>query len=443
MKNDNTSPVRLALRSKRVAASLHSVAAPILIFCAVAASSSPGTCAAEPARSDQPAATQTPTLRLADLHLWEPAWNSDVVYLESSILLQADESSAATARLAYPAAEILQVKTASGEVTLKQGKDYVLEDDGTRLRFSKNAAITPIAESELFRAPDSPHSYRHRAGHPEQSLLYAPGRWFHDRNIEVTYRRKRPTVAASASAVSATPADSPVANSHKSDATVVASHGALKRTQKLLADGSPLRIVLIGDSISTGLDASGLSAAAPNQPGYADLLVAQLRDTFGSNITLHNVAVSGTSIASGIPALDALRADPQTLTSPPQLLIVAFGMNDVGRRDSAWFGDQARQILAHAITVWPEIDVLFVSSMLGNPEWVHTPIEMFPAYALELQTLTSDRVALADVTAVWTDVIRNKHPLDITGNGLNHPNDFGHRLYAQTVLSCFQRKRTK
>jgi hypothetical protein len=23
---------------------------------------------------------------------------------------------------------------------------------------------------------------------------------------------------------------------------------------------------------------------------------------------------------------------------------------------------------------------------------------------------------------------------DLTGNGLNHPNDFGHRLYAQGVL---------
>jgi hypothetical protein len=24
---------------------------------------------------------------------------------------------------------------------------------------------------------------------------------------------------------------------------------------------------------------------------------------------------------------------------------------------------------------------------------------------------------------------------DVTGNGLNHPNDFGHRLYAQVVLA--------
>ena len=28
-----------------------------------------------------------------------------------------------------------------------------------------------------------------------------------------------------------------------------------------------------------------------------------------------------------------------------------------------------------------------------------------------------------------------KSPYDLTGNGINHPNDFGHRLYAHTILS--------
>ena len=36
------------------------------------------------------------------------------------------------------------------------------------------------------------------------------------------------------------------------------------------------------------------------------------------------------------------------------------------------------------------------------------------------------------------DVINNKHDLDLTGNGLNHPNDFGHRLYAQTILALLK-----
>ena len=33
-------------------------------------------------------------------------------------------------------------------------------------------------------------------------------------------------------------------------------------------------------------------------------------------------------------------------------------------------------------------------------------------------------------------MLKNKHDLDLTGNGLNHPNDFGHRLYAQAILAA-------
>jgi hypothetical protein len=44
-------------------------------------------------------------------------------------------------------------------------------------------------------------------------------------------------------------------------------------------------------------------------------------------------------------------------------------------------------------------------------------------------------VVLADVTSVWEDVMRYKKFADLTGNGVNHPNDFGHRLYAEVILA--------
>ena len=38
--------------------------------------------------------------------------------------------------------------------------------------------------------------------------------------------------------------------------------------------------------------------------------------------------------------------------------------------------------------------------------------------------------------AVWKRIHYDHHqnPHDLSGNGLNHPNDFGHRIYAQTIL---------
>jgi hypothetical protein len=66
---------------------------------------------------------------------------------------------------------------------------------------------------------------------------------------------------------------------------------------------------------------------------------------------------------------------------------------------------------------------------------------MFARYRDELRKLTGPGVALADLTEVWQLLLRHKHDLDLTGNGLNHPNDFGHRLYAQAILSVLVEKK--
>jgi deoxyinosine 3'endonuclease (endonuclease V) len=39
------------------------------------------------------------------------------------------------------------------------------------------------------------------------------------------------------------------------------------------------------------------------------------------------------------------------------------------------------------------------------------------------------------VTSVWEGLLKRKKHLDVTGNGVNHPNDFGHRLYAQVLAA--------
>ena len=48
-------------------------------------------------------------------------------------------------------------------------------------------------------------------------------------------------------------------------------------------------------------------------------------------------------------------------------------------------------------------------------------------------------MALADLTSVWTELLKHKRDWDLTGNGVNHPNDFGHRLYAQVLSALLVR----
>jgi lysophospholipase L1-like esterase len=357
---------------------------------------------------DAPPAEKPPVREmLPGLHLLEPIWSSPVVHRESVIPLKLTDAGAIEGRLAFEVAEILEIKLANGARALELGRDVKLADDKRTLVFPADTALPVLTTSDLFPPTGTPNSYKHRVGHPEQNLLYAEGHWFHDRQIEVTYRR----------------AD------RWTGTTPQWEEKALPKTVARLRAGQPLTIGVSGDSITQGLNASGFTNGAPFQPAYSELVAAQLQATFGSEVTLRNRAISGWSIVNGLQDLDKL------LEEKPHLIIVAYGMNDVGRRDPEWFRTQVATLIERIHKADQEIEIVLVASMLGNKEWIHTPREMFPKYRAALASLCGPGVALADLTAVWETLLQRKHDLDLIGNGLNHPNDFGHRLYAQAVLS--------
>jgi predicted O-linked N-acetylglucosamine transferase (SPINDLY family) len=81
----------------------------------------------------------------------------------------------------------------------------------------------------------------------------------------------------------------------------------------------------------------------------------------------------------------------------------------------------------------PEAEFILVAPMLGNADWVTLKQELFPQYRDALASLCGPGIALADMTIVWTTMLKHKKDRDLTGNGVNHPNDFGHRLYTQVI----------
>jgi acyl-CoA thioesterase-1 len=81
----------------------------------------------------------------------------------------------------------------------------------------------------------------------------------------------------------------------------------------------------------------------------------------------------------------------------------------------------------------PDVEFILVASMLGNRDWTILKHDVFPKYRDELAGLCQPGVTLADMTSVWQEMLRRKQDHDLTGNGVNHPNDFGHRVYAQVI----------
>jgi hypothetical protein len=82
--------------------------------------------------------------------------------------------------------------------------------------------------------------------------------------------------------------------------------------------------------------------------------------------------------------------------------------------------------------------------MSGNPDWTPTVAGPDALYAEKLREFTSRHgkgIALADVYKIWCRFLERKDFYDLTGNGVNHPNDYGHRIYASVVLELLTGKK--
>jgi lysophospholipase L1-like esterase len=253
--------------------------------------------------------------------------------------------------------------------------------------------------------------------HPGKVLLFAEGHLFHDLQTVAEYETdERWTGFVPARAAEFLP-----------------------RTIARLESKEPLRLVVLGDSISAGANASAFIRANPYLPPYPQRVARGLEALGASHVTLINLAVGGKTSSWGLTRL------PDVIADKPDLLIIAFGMNDALRGDSVGalprqYGSNMREMITRARRALPKCEIILVASMIGNPDWDHLEQSRFRQFRDELLRLEGPGVAVADVTSFWAAVLKRKSFADLTGNGLNHPNDFGHQIYSQVILELMRSK---
>jgi hypothetical protein len=124
----------------------------------------------------------------------------------------------------------------------------------------------------------------------------------------------------------------------------------------------------------------------------------------------------------------------QVAAARPDLVILAFSMNH--DEPAPAFGSVMRQLRNAIQTADPQADIVLVACMTANPRI--RPMERYVGYRDALRNLELPNVVLADVTAPWLELLNRKPFSDLSGNNVNHPNDFVHRLYAQVICQLFE-----
>lgn len=336
-----------------------------------------------------------------------PFWQSTTMQGESVLFLTGKDGSPPKVSLLFEPTRILLLCSSSGKNAYEPGRDYIWKPGTKEIVLPKGSRIVCKTPSDL-RRPAGSQQYRltHRDGNGE--ILFGATHEYHDMQTLVTYEHKpdawagpRPSFAGE----------------------------RLPRTVKKLTEKRPLKIALFGDSISTGANSSGWAKAAPFHPPFQDLLVLNLEAAYGSKVTLENFAVGGMSTPWGVANIGKVRE------AKPDLVILAFGMNDSAGLSAKDYQANTKAMVDAVQKALPETETILVATMLGNQDWTTLKHERFPRFRDALAELCGPGVALADMTSMWAELLKHKKDWDMTGNGVNHPNDFGHRVYAQ-VLSA-------
>jgi lysophospholipase L1-like esterase len=331
-----------------------------------------------------------------------PFWNSPKITDETLLVIRGGGTYSAS--LLFPAEKILSVTSTDHSKKYIKGKDWdlikgrIIILPGSNVPFfDRSDLVFSVAKPGMSMNGKDGLSY----------VLFKEGLFFQSNQLSITYQ--------------------PVKHSEWKGPRPDVQDTVLRLTKEKLTKRQQVKICFYGNSIETGYNSSGLMNGAPYMPSWPELVSWKLGTHFNTEIKYANPSVPGKMASWG-----AENAIPLVAVQKPDLVIVGFGMNDGASHVSP--DDYRRSIQSIIDKIQsqnPQAEFVLISPMLANPNAVQDGIQEL--YLKELQKLSNKHVAVTDMTGVHRELLRSKSYQDMTGNNVNHPNDYLARWYAQMI----------
>ncbi len=351
-----------------------------------------------------------------------PLWKGEVVYNETLWF-----AGSQTASLMYEPTEIVSVMSYDLKTTFEEDTDYIV--DGKDIIIPENGKIPYLSPSELYRTSPM-NSFvqalrRGENGQPDGYLYADEGSTISAQQVVVTYRHK----------------DQITWNLPKVETA------KFPKTMAKLNGGEKIKVLFYGDSITVGANSSEFIGYGPRAESYANMVKSYMQKRFPSaTIDFKNNAVGGTDSnwginkKTGLAGIDNIEAaegnhfEKRVLNENPDLLFIAYGMNDQ-KYDATEYKQNIKEMIEGVRAKNPDVEIMLVSGMIANPE-TYFDNKDYEAYQNALLELSKDyeNIGVATVYNSVKSVYTKKRFVDCTANNINHPNDYMMRVYAQTVL---------
>ncbi len=335
-----------------------------------------------------------------------PFWKSDVIYNETVLMIKEGDR-LPSGKLLLPAKKIISVRDSSLKKEYVEGVDYTYENGVLTLT---EGAKAPYLTTEQLMGVGVPSTMPGMASSKTSTgkILWGEGSYLFEKQLAVTYTYDRAGWKGKTASYSAE---------------------LLPKTMEKLSGGESLKLVVYGDSIATGCNSSAVLGVEPKTPTWPQLLKLGLEAEYHNTVTLVNPSVGGTMSQWGAENAASLAAAQE-----PDLAVIAFGMNDgTGNVNPKTYAANIQKIMESIRERKPECEFILVAPMLANPDSDYAGAQR--EYGPALKALQGAGVAFADMGAFHEELLKTKHYSSMSGNNINHPNDFLARGYAMNLLS--------
>lgn len=361
-----------------------------------------------------------------------PFWKTNKIKNES-ILLVKEEASNPQGRLLFTPTEILSVVSYDNvkktTVTYKQGEDFSVDGN----------VISAISDSIPFMTEDQVSGKERLAGFDYTQIpstdsgLYLPfteGSGFIERQIYVTYTYEEKW----------------------NGATPNFAGDKLPKTIEKLSNKRDFELLVFGDSISTGANSTGVINVYPYEKSWPNAVHQALETQYGTKIGFLNKSVGGWTSENAIKSTESIGWVSGVQISQkgiggvledmpnykPDLVILGFGMNDASLGiNKKTYKLYMQRIITLIRERNPECEFVLLGTMIANPKALNQSKNQI-GYFEKLEELAQENegIACVNIGQMHLEMLeKGKKYIDMTGNNVNHPNDFLANIYSMNILS--------
>ncbi len=346
--------------------------------------------------------------------LTTPFWRMNTMDRESTTFIVRDDGTI-TAKLAFKPTRIIAVENNALNKTFEEGKDYTWDGETNTLVWVEGSSIPYFTKNDiegkredgtqLDAFPTWDELGRSRFG----NQLYCVSAFLYEKQIAVTYEYEYGAW----------------------DGEVTEYQGEkLSRTMAKLKAQEDVTIFFFGDSIFTGCDSSAMYNREPMQKSFPEFTKEVLSETYGGRVKMYNPSVGGMQSDWGAAEIDKLVCD----RAEPDLIFIGFGMNDAfGGRQSA---KNVESMINTVRARYPDCEFVILSCMVPNAAAGFLTNQPSQPSAYKALAEKTEGVAFVNMYACHKKLLETKDFISMSGNNINHPNDWLIRVYGMQILSA-------